>query len=60
MDRTEDAAAPQVTGLLALAAAFSPPYDRVVAVVNDHVVRLSVMTEPFGWHLHPNMHSLGK
>ncbi|WP_080055838.1 cupin domain-containing protein [Spirosoma aerolatum] len=25
-----------------------------VAEVNDHVVRLSVMTEPYFWHYHPN------
>ncbi len=25
-----------------------------VALVNDHVVRLSVMTEPYFWHYHPN------
>lgn len=25
-----------------------------VSLVNDHVVRLSVMTEPFYWHYHPN------
>jgi mannose-6-phosphate isomerase-like protein (cupin superfamily) len=25
-----------------------------VAGVNDHVVRLSIMTEPFYWHYHPN------
>ena len=25
-----------------------------LALVNDHVVRVSVMTEPFYWHLHPN------
>lgn len=24
------------------------------ALVNDHVVRLAVMTEPFYWHYHPN------
>lgn len=23
-------------------------------LVNDHVVRISVMTEPFYWHYHPN------
>ena len=22
--------------------------------INDHVIRLSVMTQPFYWHLHPN------
>jgi len=25
-----------------------------LALVNTHVVRLSVMTEPFYWHYHPN------
>jgi mannose-6-phosphate isomerase-like protein (cupin superfamily) len=25
-----------------------------VATVNDHVVRMSVMTEPYFWHFHPN------
>jgi mannose-6-phosphate isomerase-like protein (cupin superfamily) len=25
-----------------------------VALVNDHVVRLSIMTEPYHWHYHPN------
>jgi cupin superfamily acireductone dioxygenase involved in methionine salvage len=25
-----------------------------LSVINDHVVRLSIMTEPFYWHYHPN------
>jgi len=25
-----------------------------VALTNDHVVRLAVMTEPYFWHLHPD------
>ena len=25
-----------------------------LSLVNDHVIRVSVMTEPFYWHLHPN------
>jgi len=25
-----------------------------VALVNDHVVRMSVMTEPYFWHFHPD------
>ena len=25
-----------------------------VATVNDHVVRMGVMTEPYFWHLHPD------
>jgi mannose-6-phosphate isomerase-like protein (cupin superfamily) len=48
-------ASPQVANLFALAAGFAPPYEnRVLSTVNDHVVRMSVMTEPFRWHLHPN------
>lgn len=41
--------------LRSLAGAFTGAYDnRVVAEVNDHVVRLSVMTGPFYWHSHPD------
>jgi mannose-6-phosphate isomerase-like protein (cupin superfamily) len=30
-------------------------YDNhAVANVNDHVVRISTMTRPYHWHLHPN------
>ena len=25
-----------------------------LSLVNDHVVRMSIMTEPFYWHLHPD------
>src|ERR1700722_8244126 len=25
-----------------------------VSLINDHVIRLSIMTEPFYWHNHPN------
>jgi mannose-6-phosphate isomerase-like protein (cupin superfamily) len=25
-----------------------------IATTNDHVVRMSVMTQPYHWHLHPN------
>jgi mannose-6-phosphate isomerase-like protein (cupin superfamily) len=28
--------------------------NKPVATVNDHVVRMSVMTEPYFWHFHPN------
>lgn len=28
--------------------------NHAVATVNDHVVRISVMTEPYHWHLHPD------
>jgi mannose-6-phosphate isomerase-like protein (cupin superfamily) len=26
----------------------------VLAEINDHVVRISLMTEPYFWHFHPN------
>ncbi len=25
-----------------------------IAKINDHVVRIATMTEPYHWHLHPN------
>lgn len=28
--------------------------NKPVAQVNDHVVRIGVMTEPFYWHVHPD------
>jgi len=31
-----------------------PYWNAPVAAVNDHEVRMSVMTHPFGWHVHPN------
>jgi mannose-6-phosphate isomerase-like protein (cupin superfamily) len=32
----------------------APYFNTVINTVNDHVVRVSVMTSPFPWHLHPN------
>jgi mannose-6-phosphate isomerase-like protein (cupin superfamily) len=28
--------------------------NKPVAIVNDHVIRMSVMTEAYFWHFHPN------
>jgi mannose-6-phosphate isomerase-like protein (cupin superfamily) len=40
---------------LALEAATDLPYENhVVAEANDHVVRISVMTEGYHWHHHPD------
>ncbi|HEY3771580.1 MAG TPA: cupin domain-containing protein [Solirubrobacteraceae bacterium] len=37
------------------AAEVSGPYANfVLTQVNDHVVRMSVMTEPYHWHRHPD------
>ena len=29
-------------------------HNALISSVNDHVIRISVMTEPFYWHYHPN------
>lgn len=40
---------------LSLEASTTERYDNhAVAHVNDHVVRISTMTEPYHWHSHPN------
>jgi mannose-6-phosphate isomerase-like protein (cupin superfamily) len=31
-----------------------PYFNTVINTVNDHVVRMSIMTSPYPWHLHPN------
>ncbi len=31
-----------------------PYFNQVLTQVNDHVVRISIMSEPYFWHLHPN------
>lgn len=40
---------------LELSRAVDRPYDnRALSRINDHEVRMSVMTSPFGWHHHPD------
>ncbi len=44
-----------VIDILQKAKRLSGGYENVViATVNDHVMRISLMTEPYFWHLHPN------
>jgi mannose-6-phosphate isomerase-like protein (cupin superfamily) len=44
-----------ILNLIEAAAAVAGPYaNLIIAHVNDHVVRMSVMTESFYWHRHPN------
>jgi mannose-6-phosphate isomerase-like protein (cupin superfamily) len=39
----------------ALHTAVKEPYwNEALTSVNDHEIRMSVMTQPFGWHLHPD------
>ena len=45
---------PKVISLKAEAATTSSYDNHPIAAVNDHVVRISIMTEPFYWHRHPN------
>ena len=41
--------------LMQKAKELSGNYENVVlSVINDHVIRISLMTEPYFWHLHPN------
>jgi len=41
--------------LLQRAKDLSGKYENLVlAEVNDHVVRIALMTEPYFWHMHPN------
>lgn len=46
---------PELLDLKKLSAAVQEPYhNRSLTTVNDHEVRMSVMTGPFGWHCHPD------
>jgi mannose-6-phosphate isomerase-like protein (cupin superfamily) len=41
--------------LMQRAKALSGSYENVVlAEINDHVIRISLMTQPYFWHLHPD------
>jgi mannose-6-phosphate isomerase-like protein (cupin superfamily) len=47
--------APSLIDLFQIAKDLSGDYEnRIVAEVNDHVIRLSRMTAPYFWHCHPN------
>lgn len=44
-----------VIDFASIAARSTEPYKNIpLTGVNDHVVRLSIMTEPYFWHRHPN------
>jgi mannose-6-phosphate isomerase-like protein (cupin superfamily) len=46
---------PEVADPLILSRAVRENYRNVsIAIVNDHEIRMSVMTEQFAWHLHPD------
>jgi mannose-6-phosphate isomerase-like protein (cupin superfamily) len=46
---------PQTVDPLALSRLINEPYhNQSLAIVNDHEIRMSVMTGPFRWHHHPD------
>jgi len=45
---------PEIVTLAAEVSSGAPYDNRQIARVNDHVVRISVMTQPYRWHAHPN------
>jgi mannose-6-phosphate isomerase-like protein (cupin superfamily) len=45
---------PEVITLQAGSSTSSEYDNHPIAAVNDHVVRISTMTEPYYWHFHPN------
>ena len=46
--------APAVVNLAAESATLACYSNHPIATVNDHEVRISVMTEPYPWHAHPD------
>ena len=45
---------PQVVTLGSESSSAASYDNHPIATINDHVVRISVMTQPYHWHLHPN------
>ena len=45
---------PEVITLKAESAAHLRYDNHPIAAINDHVVRIATMTEPYHWHFHPN------
>ena len=45
---------PEITTLASESSSGASYDNHPIAIVNDHVVRISVMTQPCQWHLHPN------
>jgi len=32
----------------------APYFNTIISTLNDHIVRLGIMTSPYNWHIHPN------
>jgi mannose-6-phosphate isomerase-like protein (cupin superfamily) len=55
MDSPIERAAPEILNALLISQTVAGDYEnRSIAAVNDHEVRLSVMTGGFPWHHHPD------
>jgi len=44
---------PEITTLASESLSEASYDNHPIAMVNDHVVRISVMTQPYPWHFHP-------
>jgi mannose-6-phosphate isomerase-like protein (cupin superfamily) len=54
-DRVMPDASPALINLADIHRQVDAPYwNEALTAVNDHEVRMSVMTHPFDWHLHPD------
>ena len=52
---TENIASPALVDPRALSASVTEPYHNVsLGTANDHEIRMSVMTQQFRWHRHPD------
>ncbi len=45
---------PEITTLASESASEAKYDNHPIGSVNDHVIRISVMTQPYHWHVHPN------
>jgi mannose-6-phosphate isomerase-like protein (cupin superfamily) len=45
---------PAITNLVSESCSEASYDNHPIACVNDHLIRISVMTQPYPWHLHPN------
>jgi len=45
---------PEITTLASESSSEASYDNHPIATVNDHVVRISLMTQPYPWHFHPN------
>lgn len=45
---------PKIVDLAAESSTTASYENHAIASVNDHVIRISIMTEPYPWHCHPD------